>query len=353
MPPPKKPSGAEFRKIREARKDKQKTLADKMNKWISTSNNTTVNGSQPGMARASSSIIEKVTQDIDECSIFESMIIKDTDQHDGVNTSAVKEDDEKERWRYILKVILDIVLFCAKNNLALRGSIEEIGHRKSGIFLSVLELMSKHNPQIAAHISSITKKSISYFSSTIQNELITFLGSAVRNEIISRILKAKYYSISFDCTPDINHREQMSQIVRYVLINDGKCTVEESFIDFIETSEKTGNGLAEEILNKLSKDNLRLSDCRGQAYDNGANMADTLIQQMEWRFQSLSSVAFDFGFLTGLSLQETPIEELKKSAADLALKYKEDLDVNELCLEIESFKHQANSLLPDLKMQIS
>ena len=92
MPPPKKPSGAEFRKIREARKDKQKTLADKMNKWISTSNNTTVNGSQPGMARASSSIIEKVTQDIDECSIFESMIIKDTDQHDGVNTSAVKED---------------------------------------------------------------------------------------------------------------------------------------------------------------------------------------------------------------------------------------------------------------------
>lgn len=76
---------------------------------------------------------------------------------------------------------------------------------------------------------------------------------------------------------------------------------------------------------------------------------DTLIQQMEWRFQSLSSVAFDFDFLTGLSLQETPIEELKKSVADLALKYKEDLDVNELCLEIESFKHQTNSLLPDLK----
>lgn len=45
------------------------------------------------MAHASSSIIEKVTQDIDECSIFESMIIKDTAQHDGVNTSAVKEGD--------------------------------------------------------------------------------------------------------------------------------------------------------------------------------------------------------------------------------------------------------------------
>lgn len=496
---------------------------------------------------------------------------------------------EKEKWRYILKVIIDVVLFCAKNNLALRGGVEKIGHRKSGIFLSTVELLAKHNLQMKEHVSSITKGSLSYFSPTIQNEVISALGSAVKNKIMAKILQAKYYSISFDCTPDISHQEQMSEIVRYVDTNNGKCTVEESFLAFIKTDEKTGSGLTDEIVNKLSKDGLILSDCRGQSYDNGANMAgkyqgvqarilqlneharflpcsahslnlvgvhascvtpemttffgtvqnifnyfsgsierwqalsnlkltlkghsdtrwsskyhsihslhtqlpqiikilhtigegsderrkytadsvssaksilkminfeficllviwdhilrsidnvnrilqektvsievaskhlqglvdflndfrknqielcidsarnlanelsiepefsekrkrkvktmfderakdnaaimtplqkfkiqlycvlDTLIQQMGWRFQSLAAVAYDFGFLIGLSLHETSTEELKKSAADLALKYKDDLNANELCLEIESYKHQIKSLLPDLK----
>jgi len=76
---------------------------------------------------------------------------------------------------------------------------------------------------------------------------------------------------------------------------------------------------------------------------------DTLIQQMRWRFESLASVVSDFGFLTGLSLHETSTEDLKKSAADLALKYKNDLNANEFCLEIESYQHQIKALLPDLK----
>jgi len=76
---------------------------------------------------------------------------------------------------------------------------------------------------------------------------------------------------------------------------------------------------------------------------------DTLIQQMRWRFESLASVVSDFGFLTGLSLHETPTEDLKKSAADLALKYKNDLNANEFCLEIESYQHQIKALLPDLR----
>lgn len=384
---------------------------------------------------------------------------------------------------------------------------------------------------------------------------------------------------------------QMAQIIRYVLIEDGKCSVEESFIDFIQTNKKTGSGLADEITKKIKNDGLRLSDCRGQAYDNGANMAgiyrgvqalilqqneyatflpcaahslnlvgvhaalvtsemvtffgtlqhiftffsgstqrwealsnlkltlkghsdtrwsskyqsvhslfsqlpevvkalhaisegtdendeitystdsvssaqsliklidfqficlltvwnqilsnidkvnsilqyktqsieraakhidglhkylknfreneidkaidaakdlcqqinitpefpekrkrkikkmfdekaddeaqsftdlkkfkiqlynvlDTLISQMEWRFETLSRVASDFCFLTGLFLLEKPTEYLKKAATDLALKYKHDLDANELSLEIESFKYQACSLIPNLK----
>lgn len=71
----------------------------------------------------------------------------------------------------------------------------------------------------------------------------------------------------------MSHREQMCQIIRYVYIKNGRITIEESFIDFIETKEKTGSGLADEIVNKLQKDGLSIENVRGQGYNNGANMA--------------------------------------------------------------------------------
>ncbi|XP_065654737.1 zinc finger MYM-type protein 1-like [Hydra vulgaris] len=52
-----------------------------------------------------------------------------------------------------------------------------------------------------------------------------------------------------------------------------KMTDKTSFVDFIESHEKTGKGLAAEITEKLEKDGLSISDCRGQGYDNGANMS--------------------------------------------------------------------------------
>lgn len=65
----------------------------------------------------------------------------------------------------------------------------------------------------------------------------------------------------------------MSQIIRYVEIINGKSFIRESFIDFIITKEKTGQGLTNEIINKLKSDGLKIQDCRGQGFDNGANMA--------------------------------------------------------------------------------
>jgi len=74
----------------------------------------------------------------------------------------------------------------------------------------------------------------------------------------------------FDCTPDVFHKEQMSQVLRYVYISNGTVSIEETFI---ESHEKTGEGLALEITEKLKKDDLKLSNCRGQSYDNAANMS--------------------------------------------------------------------------------
>lgn len=53
---------------------------------------------------------------------------------------------EAQNLRNILRVIMDVILYCAKNNLALRGSTENIGESDCGVFLSTLELISHYHP---------------------------------------------------------------------------------------------------------------------------------------------------------------------------------------------------------------
>ncbi|KAL4153192.1 hypothetical protein QTP88_001025 [Uroleucon formosanum] len=192
----------------------------------------------------------------------------------GIDNSLQKEiKSEQEKWRNVLKIILDVLLYCANNNLALRGNSEEIGNPAAGHFLNLISLISKSDGVLRQHIESHKKGSVSYFSHHIQDEFIPLLSKKVREKIINQIKSAKYFTIMFDCTPDVSKREQMSQVIRYVHISNGKVCIEESFLGFILSHEKTGKGLASEILTQLSDDDLNIQNCKGQAYDNGANMA--------------------------------------------------------------------------------
>ncbi|XP_076660746.1 uncharacterized protein LOC143364134 [Halictus rubicundus] len=119
------------------------------------------------------------------------------------------------------------------------------------------ELISHYDSNIKKHIDSHNKGAISYFSPKIRNELIDLAAKQVQSHIIQNIKK-----------------EQMVQIIRYVHIDSNKkCKIEESFITFINTEAKTGEGLSREILDKLAEDGLEIANVRGQSYDNGANMA--------------------------------------------------------------------------------
>ena len=76
--------------------------------------------------------------------------------------------------------------------------------------------------------------------------------------ILAEIRNAKYFGILFDTTPDISHKEQASEVIRYVKIDYDKGNVEvhETFIDFIEIEKKDAASLENEILEKLVKDDL-------------------------------------------------------------------------------------------------
>ncbi len=182
---------------------------------------------------------------------------------------------EQDRWREILKALLDIIMFCAQNNMPLRGHREVIGQSGSGVFLGLCKLISHYYPAMATHLERCKNNphSTNYLSHDIQNEFISLLGSSVKQEIIKEIEKAKYYAILFDCTPDISHKEQMCQIIRYVEITGSEVKIVECFIDFIQIEKKkSGANLAEYIVKKLKADGIDLQNCRGQSYDNANTM---------------------------------------------------------------------------------
>jgi len=80
-----------------------------------------------------------------------------------------------------------------------------------------------------------------------------------------------------DTTPDIGHCEQLSIIIRIVQIDleneSSYSEIKEYFVDFVHISSTTGMDLSNILIEKLKEYGLDINNCRGQAYDNGANMA--------------------------------------------------------------------------------
>ena len=186
-------------------------------------------------------------------------------------------NDEKNRWREILKRYLDTIKLLASQNLAFRGHDETPNSMNPGNFIAILQLLSKYDPIIESHLLHVRSnpRSVSYLSHDIQNEFISLLAEEVRNKIISEVHAAKYFGVLFDSTPDVSHTEQLSQVIRYVDINyeTNKVEVRETFIDFVVIDKKDAAGYEALILKKLENDGLSFSDCRSQMYDNAAVMS--------------------------------------------------------------------------------
>ena len=154
-------------------------------------------------------------------------------------------DQNKKKWRDILTRLLDIIVVLVKQNLAFRGHKEDETSLNRGNFLELVDLLSKYDPVLKEHPirfkKSIGKKKIpSYLSSEIQNQFITVLSKHVKDNIIREIKAAGYYGIMFDNTPDLSHTDQMSEIIRYVHISDGKVEVKEVFLCFFPLKENKG-----------------------------------------------------------------------------------------------------------------
>ncbi|OCT91740.1 hypothetical protein XELAEV_18014804mg [Xenopus laevis] len=148
------------------------------------------------------------------------------------------------------------------------------GHPDNRNFMGVLEVIRKFEPFLKKHIEKFGnagKGKPSYLSSTTCLEFIELPGEHVVGDIINQIKIAKYFSIIVDSTPDVTHTDQLTFIVRDVSL-DG-C-IEERFLKFLPILSHTGELLFHSVLTTLGIDmGIDIRNCRGQCYDNAANMS--------------------------------------------------------------------------------
>lgn len=183
---------------------------------------------------------------------------------------------ERNRWHQVLTRLVAIIQSLAERNLAFRGHTEKLNTPGNGNFLKEVELMAKFDPVMMQHVSRVEReieKHTHYLDHDIQNELIDIVSSKILQQIVADVKNAKYFSIILDCTPDLSHKEQLSVILRIVSLDEEKpLEIKEHFIGFFVAPESTGEGLTALILEKMEGLNIPFEDCRGQSYDNGANM---------------------------------------------------------------------------------
>ena len=180
---------------------------------------------------------------------------------------------ERMRWRAVLTRLIAIVQSLAVRNLALRGHTETLFTPSNGNFLQEVELMARFDPIMKDHLNRVTRGAShnSYLGQHVKNELIGLLSSKITSTMVDDIKHAKFFSIILDCTPDISHTEQLSVVIRVLSLME-KPHIKEHFMGFLEAEESTGHHLSSMILKRLEELGIPFEDCRGQSYDNGANM---------------------------------------------------------------------------------
>ena len=197
-------------------------------------------------------------------------------------------DDDEERlvmvecqpWQNVLDRILNCIKYLAEQNLALRGHEEGVNfscEKNTGNFLELLKLLAKYDSVIDYHLkyAMLNPGSVSYLFPEIQNEFIYLLASAVKKRIVNSTKGNKYFGIIVGSTPDTAHREQLSDVIRFVDINfeEKKLSVEECFLGFIKLQGKDAASLETAIINQLEADGINFADCRSQCYDNASVMS--------------------------------------------------------------------------------
>ncbi|XP_052268629.1 52 kDa repressor of the inhibitor of the protein kinase-like [Dreissena polymorpha] len=170
-----------------------------------------------------------------------------------------------EKNRKILSGIVETIILCGKQNIALRGHEDDFGN-----FRVLLHYQAKYNQVLFEHLNTCNPRT-KYTSPQIQNELISICGKIITDDLVAECNDAGVFGFMADEATDAATMEQMSLCVRFV--DKTTSTVREEFLGFSSTTSTTGEVLANAFIDILTKLGVRTENMRGQGYYGASNMS--------------------------------------------------------------------------------
>ena len=178
--------------------------------------------------------------------------------------------------RLVLQSIVETVMLCARQGLALRGHRDDSTHVESaplanhGNFLALLQFRIRAGDELLKEHLQTAKGNALYTSKTVQNEIIAICGNLIRQKLLKYIRDAGFFTVIADEATDAANQEQLFVSIRFVEKSE-PC---ERFMGFIRCATGvTGEAIADNILLQLNAWQLPATSLRGQAYDGAGSMS--------------------------------------------------------------------------------
>ncbi|XP_011406506.1 PREDICTED: zinc finger MYM-type protein 1-like [Amphimedon queenslandica] len=183
------------------------------------------------------------------------------------NQLSSSRQEQVKKNRYYIQSISEVLLLCARNDIALRGHNESVSI-KPGNFRSILQLLARHDPSL---LQSLQKHpcNATYLSPEIQNELLQVMGNIIRHQIQQEVNRVGFFTLLCDETRDISKKEQMTIVLRYV----SEATVYERFLCFVYAKELNAESLTKYICDTLKIMSIPITNCISQGYDGASVMS--------------------------------------------------------------------------------
>ena len=133
--------------------------------------------------------------------------------------------------------------------------------------------------------------------------MIKLMGNELLHQLLVQIWESTWFAILADETGDIANHEQLSCSIRWVTKD---YDIHEDFIGLVHVPRITSEVITSAIKDILIRCNLPLTLCRGQGYDEAANMMGHLngVAKQIQEVESTAIVVHCFAHCLNLSLQD-------------------------------------------------
>ena len=117
-------------------------------------------------------------------------------------------------------------------------------------------IIKKHLDQVRQHQKKGERMQAHYLLWQARNEFLALCAKNVVNEVLKKLQQSYYYGLIVDGTPDVSHTEQLTFVLRYVVLNDRQWKVVERFLTLKDFEKKKGEDIAKATCDILEKNKL-------------------------------------------------------------------------------------------------